>query len=74
MGDSTIYAEYLNVVRSYGAKDLTDSKIEDYIWELDNTGFTTSGISSMRYRNERVVRLGIPINIIPRILERLENN
>jgi len=27
---STIYEEYLNVVKSYGAKDLTDRRITDY--------------------------------------------
>jgi hypothetical protein len=48
-------------------------RIADYIWELDNTGLTISRISSKRYGKERVVRLGVPINIITRILERLEN-
>jgi Cdc6-like AAA superfamily ATPase len=70
---STIYEEYLNVVKSYGVKELTDRRIADYIWELDNTGLTISRISSKRYGKERVVRLGVPINIITRILERLEN-
>jgi len=65
--------EYLNVVKSYGAKDLTDRRITDYIWELDNTGLTISRISPKRYGKERVVRLGVPINIITRILEMLEN-
>ena len=73
VGTSTIYEEYLNVVRSYGAKGLTDRRIADYIWELDNTGLTISRISSKRYGKERVVRLGVPINIITQILERLEN-
>jgi cell division control protein 6 len=73
VGASTIYEEYLNVVKTYGAKDLTDRRIADYIWELDNTGLTISRISSKRYGKERVVRLGVPINIITRILERLEN-
>ncbi len=67
------YEEYLNVVKSYGAKELTDRRIADYIWELDNTGLTISRISSKRYGKERVVRLGVPINIITKILERLEN-
>jgi len=53
VGASTIYEEYLNVVRSYGAKDLTDRRIADYIWELDNTGLTISRISSKRYRTTR---------------------
>ena len=70
---STIYEEYLDVVRNYGAKDLTDRKIADYIWELNNTGLTISRISTKRYGKERVVRLGVPINIITKILERLEN-
>jgi len=43
------------------------------IWGLDNTGLTISRISSRRYGKERVVRLGVPINIITRIFERLEN-
>ena len=43
------------------------------MWELDNTGLTISRISFKRYGKERVVRLGVPINIITRILERLEN-
>ncbi len=60
-------------MRSYGAKDLTDRRIADYIWGLDNTGLTIFRISSKRYGKERVVRLGVPINIIPRMLERLEN-
>jgi Cdc6-like AAA superfamily ATPase len=54
-------------------KDLTDRRIADYIWKLDNTGLTISRISSKRYGKERVLRLGVPINIITRILERLEN-
>lgn len=66
---STIYEEYLNVVKNYGAKELTDSRIADYIWELDNTGLTISRISSRRYGKERVVRLGVPINIITKILD-----
>lgn len=45
---STIYKEYLDVVRSHGAKDLTDRRIADYIWELDNTGLTIPRISSKR--------------------------
>ena len=57
-----LHEEYLNVVRIYGAKDLTDRRIADYIWELDNTGLTISRISSKRYGKERVVRLGVPIN------------
>jgi len=73
VGTSTIYEEYLNVVKTYGAKELTGRRIADYIWELDNTGLTISRISSKRYGKERVVRLGVPINIITRILERLEN-
>ena len=73
VGASTIYEEYLDVVRSYGVKELTDRRIADYIWGLDNTGLTISRISSKRYGKERVVRLGVPINIITRILERLEN-
>jgi len=73
VGASTIYEEYLNVVRNYGAKELTDRRIADYIWELDKTGLTISRISSKRYGKESVVRLGVPINIITRILERLEN-
>ena len=73
MAASTIYEEYLNVVRICGAKDLTDRRIADYIWELDNTGLTIFRISSKRYGKERVVRLGVPINIITRILESLEN-
>ena len=67
-----MYEEYLNVVRSCGAKDLTDRRVADYIWELDNTGLTISRISSKRYGKERVVRLGVPINIMTRILERLK--
>jgi Cdc6-like AAA superfamily ATPase len=51
--------EYLNVVKSYGAKELTDRRIADYIWELDNTGLTISRISSKRYGKERVGRLGV---------------
>ena len=73
VGASTIYEEYLGVVRDYGAKDLTGRRIADYIWELDTTGLTISRISSKRYGKERVVRSGVPINIITRILERLEN-
>ena len=68
-----LHEEYLNVVENHGAKELTDRRIADYIWELDNTGLTISRISSKRYGKERVVRLGVPINIITRILERLEN-
>ena len=45
---STIYEEYLDVVKSYGAMDLTGRRIADYIWELDNTGLTISRISSKR--------------------------
>ena len=70
---STIYEEYLDVLRSYGAKCLTDRRIAHYILEPDNTGLTISRISSERYGKERVVRLGVPINIIIKILERLEN-
>ena len=49
VGASTIYEEYLDVVRTYGAKDLTDRRIADYIWEIDNTGLTISRISSKGY-------------------------
>jgi hypothetical protein len=63
----------LTVVKTYGAKEPTDRRIADYIWGFDNTGLTISKISSKRYGKERVVRLGAPINIITRILERLEN-
>jgi len=66
---STVYEDHLAVVRSYGAKELTDRRIADYIWELDNTGLTISRISSRRYGKERGVRLGVPINIITRILD-----
>lgn len=72
IGASTIYEEYLNIAKNYGMKELTDRRIADYIWELDNTGLTISRISSKRYGKERVVRLGVPINIITRILDRLE--
>ena len=61
------------IIGGYGAKDLTDRRIADYIGELDNTGLTISRISSKRYGKERVVRLGVPINIITQILERLES-
>jgi len=57
-------------VKKHGAKDLTDRRIADYIWELVNTGLTISRISSKRYGKERVVRLGVPMNMITRILER----
>jgi cell division control protein 6 len=70
---STIYEEYLNVVKSYGVKELTDRRIADYVWTLDNTSLTIPRISSKRYGKERVVRLGVPINIITRILQTLEN-
>ncbi len=69
---STIYEEYLNIVKIYGLKELTDRRIADYLWMLDNTGLTISRISSRRYGKERVVRLGVPINLITRILDQLE--
>ena len=49
VGASIIYEEYLDVVRSYGAKDLTDRRIADYIWERGNTGLTISRISPKGY-------------------------
>jgi len=49
VGASIIYEEYLDVVGSYGAKDLTDRRIADYIWELNKTCLTISRISSKRY-------------------------
>ena len=36
------------IIGGYGAKDLTDRRIADYIGELDNTGLTISRISSKR--------------------------
>jgi hypothetical protein len=54
-------------------RELTDRRIADFIWQLDNTGLTISRISSKRYGKERVVRLGVPINIITRILDKVEN-
>jgi Cdc6-like AAA superfamily ATPase len=70
---STIYEEYLNIAKSYCVRELTDRRIADFIWQLDNTGLTISRISSKRYGKERVVRLGVPINIITRILDKVEN-
>jgi hypothetical protein len=38
--------------KAMGRRDSTDRRIADYIWELDNTDFTISRISSKRYGKE----------------------
>ena len=67
---SEIYGEYVRITTDMGVKTVSERRVSDFIWDLDNAGITHTKFSTRKSGKEMVVRLGIPLKVIRKIMEK----